>query len=366
MIRAVSGSHDALRVLHVVESFGAGTMQVVRLIAGRLVEEGAAAAIAFGTQPETPRDVRAGLDPRIELHPTPWTSRGPAAQLHAVRALRRIAREFRPGVVHLHSSFAGAVGSAALGGRYRCIYTPHAYAFQQAQVPRAVRTVFQLTEMAIARRVALVGAVGQYEAALARSGARAPRVTAIVNGIPELDHPVTPVGDRPGRPAVIAAGRAGPQRQPAAIARILSAVSDVADVTWVGGASRSDGGRSALAEAGVPFTGWLRPDEVAERLRAATVYVHWSRWDGLSLGLLEALAYDVIVVASAIGPNEEVLGREQTFRHEHEAIDFLRRLLSDAALREQTRRRQRTLATRYGARRMTSEWLGTYRELAAR
>jgi hypothetical protein len=48
------------------------------------------------------------------------------------------------------------------------------------------------------------------------------------------------------------------------------------------------------------------------------------------------------------------------------AIDFLWRLLCDGALRERTRRRQRTLATRYGARRMTSEWLDAYRELAAR
>jgi glycosyltransferase involved in cell wall biosynthesis len=147
---------------------------------------------------------------------------------------------------------------------------------------------------------------------------------------------------------------------------MLSAVGDPAEVTWVGGTSRTDGGNSALADAGVPVTGWPRAEEVADRLRAATVYVHWSRWDGLSLGLLEALAYDVIVVASAIGPNEEVLGREQTFRHEHDAIDFLRRLLCDGALRERTRRRQRTLATRYGARRMTSEWLDAYRELAAR
>ena len=355
-----------LKILHVVESFGAGTMQVVRMIAERQIDEGHSAAIAYGVRPETPADVSAGLDPRIELHPLPWTSRRLAAQFRAGRALRKLAKAYHPDVVHLHSSFAGFVGATALGPRYRLVYTPHAYAFQQVTLPRLLRAGFAAAERLVARRVALVAAVSEHEAQLARTVARAPRAAAVINGIPEVDEPVAARGDRPGRPVVVSAGRAEAQRMPDRTARIPRGVADLADVQWIGGGSRSDSGVAALAAAGVPVTGWLSREDAVARLRSATVYVHWSRWDGLSLAILEAMANDVIVIASDIPPNVEVLGEEQTCGSESEALALIRQILENADLRANLRARQRRLAGRFGARRMTDEWLRIYADLADR
>jgi glycosyltransferase involved in cell wall biosynthesis/CDP-glycerol glycerophosphotransferase (TagB/SpsB family) len=52
----------------------------------------------------------------------------PVADARALLALRRIVREQRPDVVHLHSSKAGLLGRlACLGLDCRVVYTPHAY-----------------------------------------------------------------------------------------------------------------------------------------------------------------------------------------------------------------------------------------------
>jgi glycosyltransferase involved in cell wall biosynthesis len=355
-----------LKILHVVESYGAGTMQVVRMIAERQIEEGHLAAIAYGVRPETPADVSAGLDPRIELHPLPWTSRRPVAQLRAGRALRELVEAYCPDVVHLHSSFAGFVGAASLGRRYRVVYTPHAYAFERVTLPRVLIAGFAAAERLVARRVALVAAVSEHEAQLARTVARAPRAATVINGIPELDEPVAARSDRPGRPVVVSAGRAEAQRMPERTARILRGLADVADVEWIGGAGRRDSGVAALAAAGVPVTGWLSRADALARLRSATVYLHWSRWDGLSLAILEAMANDVIVIASDIPPNVEVLGAEQTCASERKALALIREILEDEELRANLRARQRRRAARFGARRMTDEWLRIYADLADR
>jgi glycosyltransferase involved in cell wall biosynthesis len=355
-----------LKILHVVESYGAGTMQVVRMIAERQIDEGHRAAIAYGVRPETPADVSAGLDPRIELHPLPWTSRRPVAQLRAGRALRKLAKAYDPDVVHLHSSFAGFVGATSLGRRYRVVYTPHAYAFQQVTLPRILRAGFAAAERLVARRVALVAGVSEHEAQLARTVARAPRAATVINGIPELDEPVAARGDRADRTLVVSAGRAGAQRMPDRTARILRGVADSADVQWIGGGSRSDPGVAALAAAGVPVTGWLSRADALAQLRSATVYLHWSRWDGLSLAILEAMANDVIVIASDIPPNVEVLGEEQTCASEREALALIREILENEELRAKLRARQRRRAARFGARRMTDEWLRIYADLADR
>jgi glycosyltransferase involved in cell wall biosynthesis len=75
------------------------------------------------------------------------------------------------------------------------------------------------------------------------------------------------------------------------------------------------------------------------------------------------MANDVIVVASDIGPNREVLGPDQVCRTEDDAVRLMRAILADSELRERLLAEQRQRRRWYGADRMAAQWLELYTSL---
>jgi glycosyltransferase involved in cell wall biosynthesis len=355
-----------VRVLHVAEALGGGILEMVRILAGAHARAGGQVAVAYGVRPETPEDLRAELDPAVELFPTPWTNRSLRAQAGAARTLRRTVSDWRPDVIHLHSAFAGVVGAAALAKRAPTVYTPHAASFIQSTEPRAKLLAYRALERFVARRVDLVGAISHAEAEVMRATVRPRRVEVVENGIPELDVEPPARTEWPRPPRVVAIGRTVPQRQPAASARILAALTPGAEVEWVGGGGGDRGveGYAALVAAGVPVSGWITRDEALARLADATVYLHWTAWDGLPLSILDALSRDTVVVASDIPPNREVLGPTGVCTDEEAAIARIRALVNDADAHAKLLAEQRHRRAHYSARRMVAGWLELYERLA--
>jgi glycosyltransferase involved in cell wall biosynthesis len=351
-----------VRILHVTEAGGAGTFEVVRVLAARLARRGHEVAIAAGRRPASRPALDDGLDPAIELHELPWTRRTAGAQLAAGRAIRRLVADRRPDVVHLHSSFAGAVGAIALPRGVATVYTPHGMAAARVGDGPLRRLAQNAAERFVVRRAGVLGAVSHAEAELARRVHGARRVTVVPNGIPELDPGCEPGAPHRREPVVVAAGRIDPARRPAATARILAGVAGAARVAWVGGAPADED--RPLRAAGIPITGWLERERAIAEVAAATVYLHWSAWDGLSLGVLEALAHDVVVVASDIPANREIVGPEQVRASEPEAIELIRAVLADAALRERLLASQRERRAQWSAERMTDGWEAVYARVA--
>jgi glycosyltransferase involved in cell wall biosynthesis len=310
------------------------------------------------------------------LEPLRWGARSPLEQVRAMLRLRAAARRFRPDVIHLHSSFAGVFGGLALRGLAPIVYTPHSFASCLPETPKARKAVLVAGERLAIACATRVGAVSESEARCSiRRGAR--HVDVIPNGIPELNVTAQVLRElqRLARPAggpasVLAGGRIVAQRRPEACARILGALAGEAEVRWAGGGGErtpwAERARAALREAGVEMTGWLPRELWLDELSSASVYLHWTAWDGLPLCLLEALAEDTIVVASDIAPNREVLPAEQLCRTEEEAIALLRRIVTDPAFAARLRANQRERRQRFSAARMGQEWLALYARAAGR
>jgi hypothetical protein len=356
-------SGDALSVLYVAEAFGGGLFEITRMMAEQLASMGHRTAIAYGVRPETPANIRERVDPSVTLIGIPWTERTAAAQVRALFALRRVCRIWRPDVVHLMSSFAGLHGAVGLGGA-PTVYTPQGYSFTMSSESMFKRWTYMLLESFVASRVNVIGACSLSEGEQARLLPGNTTVAVVPNGISELSADTwSPAAAQiRKRPTVVGMGRLSMQRRPESCARMLAAVSDQAAVRWIGGGADGPGHR-AMLEAGVPVTGWLPRTATLRSLSESTLYLHWTAWDGLPLSILEAMANDVIVVASDIGPNREVLGPDQVCRTEDDAVRLMRAILADSELRERLLAEQRQRRRWYGADRMAAQWLELYTSL---
>jgi glycosyltransferase involved in cell wall biosynthesis len=355
-----------MRILHVAEAFGGGLMEMVCTVAEGSTRAGHEVAIAYGHRPETPAYVTDVIPAGVDQFALPWRRRTPGDQVAAARELRRLAARWRPDLVHLHSSVAGVVGRLAVGSSAPAIFSPHSFESVLPTGSRSRRAAIRALERWAVRKAALVGAVSPSEGRLSRElGATA--VAVVENGIAELEPGRVLERDLPRRPRVVALGRTVPQRRPDACARILARVAESAEVVWVGGGGgrRGVAGQAALRDAGVPTTGWVPRERALDELGRATVYLHWTAWDGQPLSVLEAMARDAVVIASDIEPNRDVLGADQVFASEEAAVSAIQRVLAEPGYAEALRTGQRERRGRWAASAMVEGWLGIYERFAA-
>jgi glycosyltransferase involved in cell wall biosynthesis len=86
----------------------------------------------------------------------------------------------------------------------------------------------------------------------------------------------------------------------------------------------------------VELTGWLPQPQALTQLRRLDVFVHFSRWDGLSNAVLEAMAQGLPVVASDIPGNRDAVVHGETgflAKSEMELLEYCLKLVGDPALR---------------------------------
>ena len=118
-----------MRILHVVtrSEFG-GAQGVVRTLAEAQSAQGHSVGIAAGL--EGFWEAFAGMDRRVESISLPLLVRAirPKEDLMALVALGALFRRWKPDIVHLHTSKAGALGRLAAGvDRRHIVYTMHGY-----------------------------------------------------------------------------------------------------------------------------------------------------------------------------------------------------------------------------------------------
>lgn len=229
--------------------------------------------------------------------------------------LRRLARG--RDVVHLHSSKAAALGRVAalsLGRRHRpaVVMTAHYWSWL---VGGRWAPVYRWIERLLARRCDVIVAVSEREAqeGSVALGSSAP-LMLIPNGV-DRDR-FSPDGisaDRdPGAPLLVCVGRLSHQKGQDVAIRALAMLSDREARLRLVGAESGEGERArleALAESlgvadRIEWRGAV--DDSAPEYRAADVVVTPSRWDGLSLALLEAMASGATIVASDVSGSESI------------------------------------------------------------
>jgi glycosyltransferase involved in cell wall biosynthesis len=132
--------------------------------------------------------------------------------------------------------------------------------------------------------------------------------------------------------------------------------------------------RARIYDSGLPVSllGSLSPDEVAERLRDAQLFVLPSHLEGKPIAILEAMAVGLPVVVTSVGANEDVVrdgvdGRVVPSHDPAALADALEQLVRDPAVRKEMGANARARAEQaYDRPVLAARMAQEYRDVAGR
>ncbi|MEU9453580.1 glycosyltransferase [Streptomyces sp. NPDC048277] len=350
------------RVMHLTQPVEGGVARVVLDLAKAQLTAGLRVTVACpgGELAESARDL--GAEVRR------WRAdRSPGAGLRReVRRLAHLLDEVRPELVHAHSAKAGLAGRLALRGRVPTLFQPHAWSFEA--VGGATAALALRWERWGARWAHRVVCVSEAERATGvRAGVHA-RYAVVPNGI---DTQYFTPGPATGRaPLVVCVGRLCRQKGQDVLLRawprVLRRVPD-ARLALVGDGPDRDALRQ-LAHGSVEFVGATA--DVRPWYRAADLVVLPSRWEGMALAPLEAMACGRPVLVT------DVDGARESLPPAHaahclvppEQPDVLAEAVAHLLLAPQLRaslgdRGRRHVLSTHDVRHTTEAVAGLYREL---
>ncbi len=293
-----------LSVLHVAQP---GEYGVVSVLEGLVADQ-------------VRRRWRVGVAGPVPIGPArhlPWTAgRAPGPDVvDEVRRLRSLVRAFGPDVVHLHSSKAGLAGRLVVRGRLPTILQPHAWSFLALTGPLAAASL--AWERMAVRWADTVLCCSEAERRRGVAAGIAGSWCVLPNPVDLRRFPAGSDADRRAArvelglgaaPLAVCVGRLSTQKGQDVLLdawpQILREVP-AAELVLVGdGPAR--GTLEGRATTGVRFVG--RQQSVTAWLHAADVVVQPSRYEGLSMSVLEAMASARSVVASDVEGMAEALG----------------------------------------------------------
>ncbi|MYU34245.1 glycosyltransferase [Streptomyces sp. SID8358] len=314
MLQRSCTEESRLTVLHLVQPVEGGVARVVTdLVAAQ---------------------VRAGLRPVVACPPDGWLATGAAeagARVWAwpaervpgprlggeVASASRLVRACAPDVIHAHSAKAGLAGRLAVRGRVPTVFQPHAWSFEALEGRAAgLATTWERFGARWSDRIVCVS---ESERRAGQRAGIAGRWSVIRNGV-DLGRfrPVSPEAARSARaglglladvpagaPLAVCVGRLSRQKGQDVLLRAWRRVRvPGARLVLVGDGPRAGELRRAAPE-GVLFAGAC--GDVRPWIHAADVLVLPSRWEGMALAPLEAMACGRPVLLSDVDGARESL-----------------------------------------------------------
>lgn len=291
--------------------------------------------MAYGVRKQTPKDYKRYFDNKIHLIKVDSFehSINPTKDIRSFFAIKRIAKEIRPDIIHLHSSKAGALGRVALNGFkvdgrvVPLFYTLHGYSFLMKNHSVPMRTACKTIESFCGKLncTTISCNEGEHEETL-KLNKRAVYVDNGINvkGIDEdlrslkiENHPFT----------VFTLGRICCQKDLDLFNKIAEAMPDVKFI-WIG-----DGEfRDELKHKNIENTDWVDRKTALEKPMTAHVFILTSLWEGLPISLLEAMYMKKpVFVSDVIGNHDVITNSVNGFmcREAREFVEAMRRVQRD-------------------------------------
>jgi glycosyltransferase involved in cell wall biosynthesis len=223
----------------------------------------------------------------------------------AIKEIKKCVENFKPGIVHCHSSAAAFLGRLAVRGKIKTIYTAHGWGFNIGMNP-LIRLGVLLAEKLNARYTDTYICVADFVKKLGLKYHLAPenKFKVIYNGVN-----ISPAREEKDSTSVklIFVGRLAEPKRPEltieAISRLPDEIKNKIKFTIIGDGLKKNHLKN-LADAGkidAEFLGTLPKDRAIAELVRGDIFVFISAWEGFPYTILEAMAHGLPVIASNVG-----------------------------------------------------------------
>ena len=314
-----AGGEVLKTVLHITEVLSGGVLPVISGICNGLDEE-YRFIVAYGIRQDTPRNLSDLFSKKIKLIPLEsfHLKLSLKDDFSTIKKLRKIVKQEKPDIIHIHSTKAGLLARLGLLGIHvKKYYTPHGFCFMRKDQNSIKRLVLRCMEKVLTYFCNGVIACGKAEYDEARkltkkaicveNGIDTDFIDDIVKATPKVEHKYT----------VYTAGRIGPQKNADAFNEIAKKNPEIRFV-WIG-----DGeDRNLLTSDNIEVTGVLPRTEVIKRAVNYDCYLSTSLWEGLPIALMEAMYMGKKCVVSDVEGNNELIIHGVTgglFNNKHNA-----------------------------------------------
>lgn len=332
--------NSTVRILHVTETFSAGTGSAIIGYANAIRGQGVESSLLAQDRGSGLLEELGESSPFVSAHIV-----GPGL-VNLWRAIGSAVEEARPDIVHLHSSLAGGVGRLrlGLGNKPIIVYSPHCFAFERRDISNLKRWAYRSAESLLARRTAAFICVSPHEAGLAKRLGSKADVIHVLNSFSGQRQ--TPVGAAiaaasatpTDRMRIVTVGRVAPQKDPDMFVRIVSMLRATGDVeaTWVGDGAAT--AREGLELSGVAVTGWLPVQQVPAAIWGHTVYLHTAGWEAaLPIAAIDAMDSGLPLVMRRNPAYRSMLPEDWQFDDAMSAVEMIRALARQPARQRRIR-----------------------------
>lgn len=320
------------RLLYFVEAMGGGVFTYIVDLANSLVDD-YDVYIGYATRKQTPKNYKDYFDKRVHLIKIENFSRSTSLikAYKAAKEMKKVAKDVKPDVIHLHSSIAGTIGRLIFNGKkVPVFYTPHGYSFLMQGISSKKQRVYKLIEKVCGSRNATTIACspGEYQATLELTR----NAAEVDNGIniKELQTLLDSTDASGGQHYdVFTLGRISMQKNPRVFNEVALRLPNL-KFLWIGDGEL----RSELTAPNITITGWIERNQALKYAMQSDTFILTSLWEGLPMSLLEAMYMKKMCVVSDVIGNRDVIQNGLNGFIAKSSVEFAQKIKTDSYQRK--------------------------------